>query len=197
MNKRTLPSWFISFALLAGVIGSALAQKGVGSSPLSTLRQGLIAYWDLDEASGNRAAAFQTANLTLTDTTLTVVQASTFGTPSTGTWYFLVAHHDSVNNQIGISVNNGTTDTTATTGGVRDGTAPFRVGAFGNATSPFDGRIDAVMIWKRLLTAAEKAYLYDSGNGRSPFGADWASLLILLWISPEIVRCARRTRSGR
>ena len=123
---------------------------------------------DIQDATGAPVYRFVFAIRNTADTTLTVVQASTFGAPSTGTWYFLVVQHDATNNQIGISVNNGTTDTTATTGGVRDGAAPFRIGAFGNATSFFDGRIDAVMVWKRLLTAAEKAYLYDSGNGRSP-----------------------------
>ena len=67
MNKRTLTSWLLSCALLIGVIGSGLAQKGTGSSPLTTLRDGLIGYWDFDESSGNRAAAFQAGSLTWTD----------------------------------------------------------------------------------------------------------------------------------
>ena len=67
MNKRTLTSWLLSCALLIGVIGSGLAQKGTGSSPISTLRNGLIGYWDFDETSGNRAAAFQAGSLTMTD----------------------------------------------------------------------------------------------------------------------------------
>lgn len=44
------------------------AQKGGTSVPMAnSLYNGLIAYWNLDESSGNRAAVFQIGNYTLTD----------------------------------------------------------------------------------------------------------------------------------
>ena len=44
-------------------------------------------------------------------------------------------------------------------------TTEFWIGRYD--TSYFNGRIDNVGFWKRLLTANEKAYLYNTGSGRS------------------------------
>jgi len=41
------------------------------------------------------------------------VQANTFGAPSTGTWYFVVAWHDATANTINIQINNGSVDSLA------------------------------------------------------------------------------------
>jgi hypothetical protein len=99
-------------------------------------------------------------------TSAVVVQASNFGTPSTATWYHLIAWHDSVNNQIGIAVNAGTPNTTSHTTGVQDSNGPFQIGAR-NAGANWDGLIDEVAIWKKVLTSDERTWLYNSGNGRS------------------------------
>lgn len=101
--------------------------------------------------------------------TATAVQASTFGTPSTGTWYMLILQYDAANDLMGISVNNGTMDTTAQAGGTNVLTNPFVVGAVADL-SPFNGRMQRIGFWKRLLTDAEKAEIYNAGNGISyPF----------------------------
>ena len=96
------------------------------------------------------------------------VTANTFGTLSTGTWYFVFVYHDSVNNLIGIQVNNGTADTTAHSTGVFDSTAAFFIGAH-NPNSPtayMDGRIDNVYYWRGYIpTTTERGYLYNSGSG--------------------------------
>lgn len=98
-----------------------------------------------------------------TDTTVT---ANTFGAISAATWYFVVAWHDSVSNQIGISVN-GTADTAAHSAGVFDGTGPFAIGARVNATSDYwDGLIDEFGFWRRVLSGAEITELYNAGAGR-------------------------------
>lgn len=94
-------------------------------------------------------------------------------TPSTATWYFVVVWHDSVNNQIGIQVNDGTAVTAAHSTGVVDGTAPFVIGATGAGAGYFDGLIDEVAFAKRIWTPTEKTWIYNSGNGRSY--ADWAA----------------------
>ncbi len=97
----------------------------------------------------------------------THLRAASAGAPATGTWYYIVAWHDSVANTINIQVNNGTVDSTAHTTGVRDGTNAFSVGnyASGSAGIYWDGRIDSVGFWKRVLTAAERTSLYNSGAG--------------------------------
>lgn len=87
---------------------------------------------------------------------------------SINTWYWVLVYHDSVNNVIGIQVDNGTAVTAAFSVGVNASTAVFTLG--GNVTGPndfsSDSYIDAVGWWRRILTAEEKTYLYNSGNGR-------------------------------
>lgn len=95
------------------------------------------------------------------------ITANSFGAPSTVTWYFIVAWHDSVANTINIQVNDGTVDNVAFTFGSYDSAAPFRIGALTDFSEYFDGRIDQVGFWKRILTAAERTELYNSGAGRS------------------------------
>jgi hypothetical protein len=96
----------------------------------------------------------------------TTQRANTFGAVPTATWLHVVAWHDSVNNLVGISVNAGTPDTIAHTGGVRDSTQAFEIGRF-NSANYFNGRIDQPAIWKRVLTAADRTWLYNAGAGRS------------------------------
>jgi hypothetical protein len=96
-----------------------------------------------------------------------VVAADDFGAPSTGTWYHVVGWHDSVNNQIGISVN-GVATTASYSGGAIDGAGAFRVGAYwseADGNGRWDGLIDEVGLWKRVLSAAERSALYNGGLG--------------------------------
>lgn len=87
------------------------------------------------------------------------------GALSTATWYFIYIEHDSVGNTLGISVNNETLTTAAYSGGSADNTGPFEIGGGSDQLLWFDGRIDSVSFWKRLLTAAERTSLYNSGTG--------------------------------
>lgn len=98
------------------------------------------------------------------------VDASTFGAPSTSTWYFVVCWHDSVNNQIGISVND-TANTAAHSAGIFDSTADFELG---RATSlvAFDGLLDEWGFWNRVLSSGERTALYNGGAGLAyPFAS--------------------------
>ncbi len=92
--------------------------------------------------------------------------ATTFGVPSTATWYMVGCYRDGTN--IGISVNNGTFDTTASSRTINNNaTVKFRIGANGdgsrNPTSFWDGRIDEVGFWKKKLSAQEFTDLYNAG----------------------------------
>jgi hypothetical protein len=103
-------------------------------------------------------------------TSSTLITATDFGTYSTGTWYFVVLWHDAAANQLGISVNDVAT-TASYSSGIFDSTADFRIGALGNATLFFDGLIDEVGFWKRVLTSGERTQLYNAGSGLAyPFG---------------------------
>jgi hypothetical protein len=89
---------------------------------------------------------------------------------STRTWYYVVCWHDSVEDKLYIQVNDGPVDSQSYSGGVHDGTSDFRIGAR-YYWDFFDGRVDAVGVWKRLLTSEERSALYNEGTGISyPFG---------------------------
>ena len=94
--------------------------------------------------------------------------ADVWGGPSAsaGQWYFVTAYHDAANNKAGISVNNSAPVETSTTGAPSDTGASLRIG--GRATSGFfDGRVDEVGIWKRILTSQERSDLYNAGAGNT------------------------------
>lgn len=114
----------------------------------------------------------QAANLikfTVSDgVTLSSVSASTFGAPSTDTKYFIACGHDADDNVLWISVNGGTVDTAAYTGGVADSTFAFRLGYDGAAVAAehHDGELDETSFWKRDIRS-DISSLYNSGLGRS------------------------------
>lgn len=99
------------------------------------------------------------------------VLANTFGAASTATWYFINAWHDASANQIGIAINAGAADTASHSTGVIAGDGNLTIGAGDNAPTIFwDGRIQRVGFWKRILSADERAWLYNGGRGRDyPF----------------------------
>lgn len=97
----------------------------------------------------------------------TILSSSTIGALSAATWYFVCVWHDSVNNQLGISVNAGTADTTSHTTGVYNGTAAFEIGREGAEASRYlDGLVDEFGLWGRVLTSDERTELYNSDSGR-------------------------------
>jgi len=104
-----------------------------------------------------------------TDVAVNVV-ANTFGSPLIATWYFFVCWHDATADTLNISINNGGTDSVATGGALQAaGGAEFRLGsaAFDGAVGSLDGRLDQPDLYKRVLTAADRTFLYNNGNGVS------------------------------
>lgn len=88
---------------------------------------------------------------------------------SDATWYFVVAWHNASANTLNLKIDNGSTQSTGTSGTAPEVSgAPFRIGAraFASFEGFFDGIIDEVGYWKRVLTADEITDLYNSGNGR-------------------------------
>jgi hypothetical protein len=93
---------------------------------------------------------------------------TTAGSVSTSTWHFVVGWHDATNNLVGVSLDD--TSATAADGGGVDGSADFELGASTTQGLYFDGLIDQVGFWKRVLTAGERTALYNSGAGLSYAG---------------------------
>jgi len=95
------------------------------------------------------------------------VPANNFGAVSTGVFYFIVAWHDN-GSGIAISINNGTEDTGTMTAGCNSTAGDYSLGCDTLNALPLDGVVDACGIWNRVLTATEKASLYNGGAG-SPY----------------------------
>lgn len=99
---------------------------------------------------------------------------------STGTWYHLVVWHDAAANEIGLVVNAGTPVTAAFANGPADSTAEFVIGRLNEGAGRyFDGLIDEVGFWKRVLTSGERTSLYNGGAGLaySSFGGGGGAAL--------------------
>lgn len=88
--------------------------------------------------------------------------ATTFGAASPGTWYHVITWYDTVANRSYIQINNGEIDTAIVASGPFNSDSPFQIGAFASAAH-FNGLVDEVGIWKRVLTPTERAALYNGG----------------------------------
>lgn len=93
--------------------------------------------------------------------------SNNFGALSTGTLYFVVVWHDHTNSEVGISVNDGTPDINSTGGNNPLNTASgFAIGRPGEYNGLYwDGLVDEVGFWKRVLTSGERTSLYNGGSG--------------------------------
>ena len=87
---------------------------------------------------------------------------------STGAWYFVILEHDAAANTLTMRLNNSSSSSVSYDGGSYDSGGEFVIG-----TTPtdhgdfFNGRIDEVGIWKRVLTVQERADLYNGGSGNT------------------------------
>lgn len=95
-------------------------------------------------------------------------------TLAAATWYFIVGWYDAGADIQYVQVNNGSVAQIANAGGSHDSAGPVEVGRQPqwSGTAPFDGQIDNVMFWKRVLTPTERSDLWNSGNG-----LDYADLI--------------------
>ncbi len=130
--------------------------------------QNLVSKWDADP-NNEFNLTFENTNQTMRwdvsndGTARQWLRSSTFGTVSSGTWYFVLGWHDSINNQIGICVNN-VCDSQAHTTGVADTASIFTVGqAVSNPTEDLEGTIDEVFFTKEVLTSTQRTRLYKDG----------------------------------
>jgi hypothetical protein len=136
---------------------------------------------------------------------LLAIEATTPANPSLSTWYFIVCWHDATANTINIRVNDTTTYSASHSAGCFNGTSAFGIGnGFGDesyANGFWDGRIDEVGIWKKVLTSGEITTLYNGGSavthpfevivpfndsGTPTFSDDFATLDTAKWntVSP-------------
>jgi phage-related protein len=95
----------------------------------------------------------------------------TTGAFNDSNWHCVAATWDGQANTDGLLlyVDDDLVSSTPSTGGtfvsIMDTTAPVVIGGLSNGTQLFTGVIDNVMIFNRVLSSTEIAYLYKSGNG--------------------------------
>lgn len=95
------------------------------------------------------------------------VEANTFGDVTTGVWYFIEAYNRT-DGIYGIAVNGGVFDTGVELSALPELSTPFTVGNLERIGGfSVQGAIDEIGVWRRLLTADERAYLYNGGDGRT------------------------------
>lgn len=121
-----------------------------------------------DDFSTNREYSIRTINATIRFTIVgsggSNVNAST-DTWSTGGWYYVICWHDSVANTSNVQINDGTAHSSSYTFGGQDKAASFEIGRRVDVGNYFDGLIDEVGFWKRVLTSQERTDLYNGGAG--------------------------------
>lgn len=80
--------------------------------------------------------------------------------------YFVVVWHDSVNNLIGISVNNESPTTLAHSTGVHENLVTgLSMGTNVEGGTWLTGLMDSWSVWDRVLTSSERSQLWNSGSG--------------------------------
>lgn len=90
------------------------------------------------------------------------VSANALGSPSTATWYHCLAWHDAAGTAY-IRINGGSTNSgsTAATAITPNYNAFLRIGAQ-YSSEYFNGRVDEVGVWNRVLTSAEQTAIYTN-----------------------------------
>ena len=97
----------------------------------------------------------------------TVATVDNTFSPALNTWYFVCGWHDATANTINIDVNTSGTTSLAHSAGVFNSTSSFFLGAVPSASQYHSGLLDETVFYKRVLTTAEREWLYNSGNGRT------------------------------
>lgn len=93
-------------------------------------------------------------------------QTAKVGSAATAfTWYHIVGWYDSSDGKVRLRINDTTTYVSSSTATLTQGTDPFAIlaGSYGNVN--WNGLVDEVGFWKRVLTSAEITALYNGGSG--------------------------------
>lgn len=139
-------------------VGQAIIAKGTGTAATTE--------WYVSYSQAADRLRFVVSNGSSTST----CDASSLGSPSTGTWYFVCVRRRASDSTLSIRVNLGTEDSAAGPASPLASTQAFTLGAFTGGGNKLTGLVDEINIFKgHVLTSAEEAYLYNGGTGRSLF----------------------------
>lgn len=115
-------------------------------------------------ASGNNTSFSLLVGDDLTGSGVSV-SAATDAFAVINTWYLVIGWHDGTRHHI--QVNNGTIYDAPSDVIPHSLTEAFTVGSVTNSHNWHDGRTDEVALWGKSLSADERAWLYNGGNGRT------------------------------
>ena len=110
------------------------------------------------------------ANFVVSADGSTVTSLYNAALPTVSTWYFIVSWHNATTDSIYIQVDNGTIYRAAHSTGIYNSNSNFEIGGTPIGPLKYDGLIDELSTWNRVLTADERTYLYNSGTGRTYTG---------------------------
>jgi len=90
-----------------------------------------------------------------------IVSVTASGVAQSGQWHLMVAQHNSATDIISIKLDKDIANTASFIGGVHSGIAPFRIGGIPESGIFFDGGVDSMGTWNRLLTDQELGKLFN------------------------------------
>lgn len=96
--------------------------------------------------------------------------AATTAGVSTATWYFGSMVYNGSTGDLSIQLNNGTAATDNLSGTLRTGNTNFILGQ-GNSLFWYDGKLDSVVFYNRVLDSTELTSLYNGGSGNDDLAA--------------------------
>ncbi|MEO8425632.1 MAG: Ig-like domain-containing protein, partial [Verrucomicrobiota bacterium] len=111
------------------------------------------------------------------------VAANSLVSPLLNVWYYVVAWYDSTNRTKNIQVNNGLVNSAAHTTRNPITTNDFYLGSIGGFNDLWNGDIDEVKIWRRVLTGSERASDYNNGVAETPLTSSRA--VVGVYVSPN------------
>lgn len=139
---------------------------------------GIMGKWG---SAGTREYVLQmatnTPTLTISANGTATVNCAWGSSVSTTASHLVIAWHDSVNDQLGIQVDNGTPVTVSHSAGIHTDTRPFCIGSIDTAAT-IAGEIELARVWRRILTSTERGWLWNSGAFLTyPFSEvmDWSA----------------------
>lgn len=147
----------ISFSMWFKAVNNTDVNRGI-LSKFSTTTEYLL--WS--DTSHN--LVWQVTNLASATVALTV-KASPY---AQGVWTHVAMGYDNAAQQLWCQYNNGTRQTIACVGVKVNNAAPFQLGNYAS-NQPFNGSLDEVGLWKRLLTTQDVNDLWNSGLGLQLF----------------------------
>jgi len=92
------------------------------------------------------------------------------GIVTQGDWHFCAGWYDKDNGEIGVQLDEGIATTSATEP-IFVSTYNFEIGRYNASGGLFNGQVDEVYCWNRVLTEPERIELFNGGSGKFyPFG---------------------------